>query len=131
MFVRGSALDDDRKFRLLSQTIDIVAVLGRAAIYGICIIWVASYMRDAFVSFAGQHTDANLSFSLITKLQADRWLAYLFGVSGVGYGLFERNLRRRNIKRMTNRSEKLEKLIDPQRSSSSLSPEGSTRKEDR
>jgi hypothetical protein len=83
------------------------------------------------IAFAGRDTAATFSLSVITKLQADRWFAYLFGAGGVGYGLVERRLRRRNIKRLTKHTEELEKRIDPERTSSGLTPEGKTRPEDR
>lgn len=124
-------LDDDTRFRLISQTIDgFIRVVRTVFIVG-GVIWVASYAKDAFIAFAGKHTDANLAFNVLANLHADRWFAYLFGVGGAGYGLVERRLKRRTIERLTARTEELELRLDPARTSSQLTPEGTTRREDR
>ena len=94
-------------------------------------VWVAYYLKDALIAFAGKHTDANLVFSVLANLQADRWFAYLFGIVGGGYGLAERSLKRRTIRRLTARTAELELRLDPNRTTSQLTPRGTTRREDR
>ncbi len=124
-------MDDDRRFRLISQAIDGVLKLGRTVVVGGVVVWVAYYLKDALIAFAGKHTDANLVFSVLANLQADRWFAYLFGVVGGGYGLAERGLKRRTTRRLTARTAELELRLDPTRTSSQLTPRGTTRREDR
>jgi hypothetical protein len=124
-------LNEDRRYRLISRGIDGFVTLTRAAFLAVAVVLVARYGRDVLVAFAGQQTSANLAFELLVNLQADRWLAYLVGVAGVSYGASERHLRRRNIKRLTERTEELEKRLHPGRTSSGLTPEGKTRREDR
>jgi hypothetical protein len=94
-------------------------------------IFVFKYIRDVAVAFAGHETNANLAFSFVTKFGADRGLAYLFGAGGVGYGVYQRNVRHRNIGRLASRSNELEARLDKNRSSSRLLPDGRTRPEDR
>jgi hypothetical protein len=48
-----------------------------------------------------------------------------------GYGLRERRLRRQTTERFTQRNYKLEKLVDPNRTSSHLTTRGTTNPEDR
>jgi hypothetical protein len=124
-------LNEDRRFRLFSQGIDGFFALGRTGLVVLAVIVVFGYAKDVLITFAGKETAANLALSLIVKLQADRWFAYLFGVAGAGYGVVERQLRRRNIKRLTARTEELEKRLHPARTSSGLTPKGRTRPEDR
>lgn len=124
-------MNEVQRYRLISQVIDGVSRLARAAVYGGVVVCVAYYARDAVIAFAGKHTDANLAFSALANLQADRWFAYFFGASGVGYGLRERKLRRETTARLTTRPEALELRLHPGRTSSGLTPNGKTRQEDR
>lgn len=124
-------MDDDRRFRLISQAINgLIGIAGTIVVAG-CVVWVAYYVRDVLVAFAGKHTDASLAFRFLANLQADRWFAYLFGVFGAGYGIAERRLKRRTIRRLTARTEELELRLDPNRTSSGLTPQGTTQEADR
>lgn len=105
--------------------------LGRYAIVGMTLVIIAGYGRDALIAFAGVSTEANFAVHLVTKLEADRWFAYVVGALGLGYGWNQRRLRRRNIRRLTHHSAALERRLDPDRTSSDLTPEGKTRSEDR
>lgn len=127
----GPCLNEDRRYRLFSRVIDGVFAFGRTGLIVLAAIVLGKYARDVLIAFAGKETAANLALSLIVKLQADRWFAYLFGAAGAGYGVVERQLRRRNIKRLTARTEELEKRLHPARTSSGLTPKGKTRPEDR
>ena len=124
-------LDQDQRFRLISQIIDGTIVLCRTGIIVIAFILIAYYLQNVLVAFSGKQTEASLSFSIITKLQVDRWFAYLFGAGGVGYGLVQQRLRQRNIRRLTAHTEVLERQMHPGRTSSGLTPAGKTRREDR
>jgi hypothetical protein len=131
---RGSGepwLNEDRRFRLFVRGIDGLFALFRTVTIIVGVVLIARYARDVLVAFAGKETAANLALSLIVNLQADRWFAYLFGLAGAGYGVAQRQLRRRNIRRMTGHNAEVEKRLHPGRSSSGLTPEGKTRPEDR
>jgi hypothetical protein len=104
--------------------------LARSGFVVLTVILLGRYARDVLIAFAGKETVANLALSLIMNLQADRWFAYIIGAMGVGYGAVERHLRRRNIRRLTTHTAELEKRLYPARSSSGLTPEGKTRRED-
>jgi len=124
-------LNEDRRFRLFARAIDGFFALGRTGVLVVGVILVVGSAKDVLIAFAGKETDANLALSLIVNLQADRWFAYLFGVAGTGYGIVQRQLRRRNIRRMTGHNAEVEKRLHPGRTSSGLTPEGKTRSEDR
>jgi hypothetical protein len=124
-------LNEDRRFRLISRGIDGFVTLARTGFIVGSVILLGRYLRDVLIVFAGKETAANLALSLIVNLQADRWFAYIVGAAGVGYGAVERQLRRRNIKRLTAHTAELETRLHRVRSSSGLTPEGKTRREDR
>jgi len=126
-----AALDDDGRLQVIVRVIDGLFRLAGTVVIALMIVRIGSYLRDVLLAFAGRETSATLAFSFLAKIQADRWLAYALGAGGVGYGLVERGLRRRNIKRLTERPGQLETRMHPSRTSSDLTPQGRTRREDR
>lgn len=87
-------------------------------------------MFGVFQSLAGKFTLADIGISFAGDIKLSESIVYLFGTGGVGYGLYQHRLRRKNIERLASRPIELEKLIDSTRSSSRLTPQGSTRPED-
>jgi hypothetical protein len=124
-------LNEDRRYLLISRGIDGLVALGRTGLIVGAVILLDRYARDVLITFAGKETAAKLAFSLIVNLQADRWFAYIIGALGLGYGAVERRLRQRNIRRLTTHTAELEKRLHAERTSSGLTPEGRTRREDR
>jgi hypothetical protein len=92
---------------------------------------VVYLIRDVFVAYAGQATLANVAFSFIADLRFEAIVSYAFGAGGLLYGLRQRHLRQENVRRLTNRPQQLEKMIDPARTSSGLTPQGTTQPGDR
>jgi hypothetical protein len=88
----------------------------------------------AFEAFAGRSTLANFGIFLIADLKVNKVFSHivlgLFGIGGVGYGVNERRLRRKVIKQSGGRIAKLEKRLDPKRTSSGLRVDGRSRPED-
>lgn len=82
---------------------------------------------------AGKTTDAKIVyfFRLIENFKLDAIIPLVFGIMGVSYGILQRVLRRREIGNWENHKKQLELKIDPNRKSSGLSKNGSTRKEDK
>jgi hypothetical protein len=68
---------------------------------------------------------------MMLGLSADRWIAYAVGGVGTAFGLNERRLKRRDIKRLSRRTNDLESRLDRNRTSSELLPDGRTREDDR
>lgn len=124
-------MDDDHRFRLISRAIDGAVKLGGMLIVAGAVVWIFSDLRDVLVAFAGHETNANVMIKILAQIQADRWAAYILGGGGIGYGMLERRLHRRTIKRLTTRPTELEHRIHAKRTSSGLTPEGRTRREDR
>lgn len=87
----------------------------------------------AFVSIevlAGKRTLATIAISLIGSVKLENAIYLIVFLGCVLYGLGERELRRRNIKRLTESKNKLERLLDSSRTSSGLTSRGTTRPED-
>ena len=84
----------------------------------------------AFIAYAGRTSSANMVVSILANVSFV-WTAS-FAVSGLTVTLYfrERNQHRKTRDRLTDRISELELRLDPQRTSSMLTPEGLTRKED-
>jgi hypothetical protein len=79
-----------------------VAQWGRYALIGLTIVGTVYYgVYMPVVASAGQTTTISFIADLAAKVEADRWVAYAIGISGAGYGLVERNLRKRTIARLS------------------------------
>jgi hypothetical protein len=95
------------------------------------IFGIIAVTASAVKSLAGKYTFAQVGIAFLTEFKVTEVLAYGFGAGGISYGLCERTLRRRNIARLTARPRELEENRDPKRSSSKLTPKGTTRPEDK
>lgn len=83
-----------------------------------------------FVQFAGKSSDANLALRIAANLNVAFTLS--FTATGVSMVLYwrERKLHRATRERLTARISMLELKVDPGRTTSRLTSEGLTRKED-
>lgn len=79
---------------------------------------------------AGKITTAQIGMSFIGNFRVSDAVAYAFGGTSLIYGLNERRLRHKKTKSMASYSANLEARLDPGRTSSGLTPEGTTREED-
>jgi hypothetical protein len=93
--------------------------------------YVAHQVSLAFIAFAGKESNASLFFSLMSNVNVV--FTGSIAISGLSVGLYlrERNQHRKTRKRLASRITELEVKIDPERTSSKLTEEGLTRKEDR
>lgn len=82
---------------------------------------------------AGKTTTSQIVFALLTDIKTSSGLAKAitatFGASGVGYGYRQRKLRQRDIQSRSDYIRQLEEKIDPNRTSSRLTPRGTTPRE--
>ena len=126
-----SALSGSQRYALISQTIEgVLSIIKVGFICGL-LLAVAYWTREVLVAYAGKSTLADIAIRLAAELHIDRALAYLFGSGGILYGLRQRSLRQRNLRRLTPRAHELERRIDPNRTSSGLTPSGTTNPKDR
>jgi hypothetical protein len=122
------------EYKLRTQQWDAGLRIGLALIkygtIGFC-VWA---LAPAFQAFAGKTTLANFGISLIADLKANSVFSHIvtgiFGLGGAAYGLRERAHKRKEINRLGNRVVQLEKRLDPNRTSSGLTLDGTSRPED-
>jgi hypothetical protein len=122
--------ESDLEFQLRIFRIDRIAGVAETAIRFGSLAVIAVFAWLSIRSLAGQRTFADIGIRVITDLRLSEAFAYLFGVGGVAYGLGERHLRRNRTQHFTTRMAALEQRLDPNRSSSTLTSRGTTRKGD-
>lgn len=102
-------------------------------IWGAVVYGCVSSVADAFKAYAGKISLADMNF--LTGVFANGYfsMSITVAVTGCGwlYGLLQWMLRRKVIKRLQTRIIDLESKLDSRRTSSQLTPEGLTRKDDR
>ena|SRR6266478_4736755 len=92
--------------------------------------FIAYWGFDALKAFAGKGTDAAVVFKIVTDLRIDQGIAYLFGLGGVAYGYKERRAKQKAVGHLGTARQEAEKRVDPGRTSSNLTPRGTSRPED-
>jgi hypothetical protein len=105
----------------------------RTIIRGGCSVVVAYYGFEALKALAGESTRVDVALSLVLSAVAKLEVVILLSLTGVAcaWAVVERTLRHRKVERLQGRIRELETRIDPNRSSSGLTPAGRTRPEDR
>lgn len=100
----------------------------RTGIRSIAVIAVAYFAFECFRQFAGKSTELNLALSLLVNALVDIKFVVSLSVAGLASILAwrERRLRYRKTEELQGRIIKLERRIDPNRSSSGLTPKGKT-----
>jgi len=81
--------------------------------------------------FGGKTTLFGFIIETLGKIEITSKVSILFGFMCLIYGLVQRRLRMRTVERLQSRNQELEKLIDPKRSTSGLTPMGESQPEDR
>lgn len=113
--------------KLASGTVQVITHLIR---WGALMFFFWCF-KETVVCLAGKNTFSDISIGLTTDFKMDKWVAYIFGTGGVGYGYLQRRLRKSTVENMHGRTKELEEKIDPKRSSSNLTSRGDTRPEDK
>jgi uncharacterized membrane protein len=104
---------------------------GNTVGFWIGMAYIARQVSLAFIAFAGKESNASLAFTLMSNVN------FVFtgsiAISGLSVSLYlrERMQHRNTRRRLAARITELELKIDPTRTSSQLTEEGLTRKEDR
>lgn len=99
------------------------AKAGAVAVVAICFLF-------AVRAIAGRTTLFSASVDAMFHMSADRWIAYIVASMSCGGYYYERRTRRKTIKEQAEYIEKLERKIDPKRSSSGLTITGVPPKEE-
>ena len=108
----------------------IFSVLNNLIKYG-CLVFLFRYGYLSIQALAGQETNSKIILQLLSDLKINQYLSYVIGGGGFAYGYAQRRLKKQTIIKLHDRIEKLEKGLDPKRSSSMLTTDGDTRPEDK
>jgi hypothetical protein len=114
----------------LGEVFELVRQFGNPIIWASVTCFLIYAVMRTLEAFAGRVSVADLALKIVGHL--DVAIAASVTLSGLTSTLWINECRRhRNTrKRLTERSEKLERLLDPNRESSRLTREGTTRKGD-
>ena len=104
--------------------------VARYAIVFSSLIWIMSFVRDVGLAWAGQVTLADVNVGTNVALGINAALASAL-VAALGWGGYERRLRKNAVNHLQERTTKLEQQRDSRRSSSMLTSTGDTRPEDK
>lgn len=87
-------------------------------------------VQNGIQNLAGKQTGANFLLNILGNISINKWLvAGLLTLAGSwAYG--ERRLRKRTVHKLADRLKAFETQVDNERSSSTLTPSGNTRRED-
>ena len=109
------------QFSALAQT------LLKAALYGFLVYQIGSTIR----SFAGQNTVTDVDLKILAQITLRESISYSVAASSVGYGYWQRRLRKKSIERLQKHIQILESEIDSGRTSSQITSMGFTNPQDK
>ena len=94
-----------------------------------CYIIVVLGIVPCVEAIAGQETITNIVINFLGEIRADKWICYIIGLGGTGYGIAQNKSKKKAVARLSDENKKLASLIDPQKQRSGLSSDGSLKKE--
>lgn len=121
--------------RLAFKKIDAVVTIIKAVCKYGWPVWCMYFVFRIVEVLAGKATFASFFMSIAVSVFGNdkifKVILCVLAGGGIVYGEGQRRLRRRDIERLTPRPRQLESLIDPNRTTSGLTTQGTTRPEDR
>lgn len=121
----------EREFTLSYKRLDLIGTAVQQLIRGGCLVAIAGFAYLSIKVLAGKSTFAEIALRAAANLKIGDLILLLVGTGGVGYGINQRRLRRSNVERLSKRVQELESALDPKRSTSGLTPQGTTRPGDK
>jgi len=115
------------KYQLRFRVVDPVSKAFDLLIPGIAAVLVAYFgVFRPVHDLAGRQTAASFGLALFADVKPDEIIAWLMAFVGWFFGINAQRLRRNTTERLTNRIQELERRIDPNRTTSGLTPRGRT-----
>gem|GEM_PF-1961391 len=123
--------DGDREYAIRFKRLDIIGSSIQQFIkYGfLAFCFYLFYL--SVLALAGKHTFAEIGIKVLGSLRISDGILSVVAAGSLSYGVGQRNLRRKNIERLSRRNQELEQQLDPKRSSSGLTLKGTTRPGDK
>jgi hypothetical protein len=119
---------DDRVSLLRIAAVENIVIT--AIRYGSLIV-CAGFVYLSIAALAGKITLAKVGVQFLGNLTVSNSIMSILTGGSILYGVGQRQLRRRAIKRLAKEKNDLERLLDSRRSSSGLTETGTTRPEDK
>ncbi len=113
-------------YRLSFKKTDAVVVVLRELIKWGGLVLLGRYGYLSIAALAGHQTFADIVIRFLANLKVSEGILYLLTGGSIAYGVGQRQLRRRHIKRVVASKNELEKKLDPKRTSSNLTDTGTT-----
>ena len=103
------------------------SIINQAIKWG-ALLGISGFFYKSVAALSGKATLAKFLIKIIGDFSINEYIWYALALFGTGYGLVERRLRKNKVKKLSERNKKLELLIDKNRTSSNLNPEGELNK---
>lgn len=117
-------------YKLRFKKIDATVTICKAFAKYACIFGSVYFIYRSVAVLAGKQTFASVGLSVLGNVKVSEGIYIVLTAGSIIYGVGQRQLRRRNIERLTKHSIALEKQLDPKRTTSGLTKRGTTRPED-
>lgn len=121
-----SRREEENRFAYQAHRITVIFATINRIVVGVTWVACAYFLHLSVLGVAGKTTFADIGLKLLANVSISQGVAYIFGAGCAVYGYKERNLRRKNVERITRRNREMEQVIDPGRSTSALTPRGDT-----
>ena len=115
---------------ILGNLFNLLRRFGGTIVIWSCIAYLGHEAREVLIAYAGKSSFADLTLRLLAQVSIVWKLSLTLTGFSITLYLRERNQHRKTRERLTARITQLELRIDPNRTSSLLTPEGLTREED-
>jgi hypothetical protein len=119
-------LKEENRHSRFIQIVDSITRLSLVGIQWAGLVGIMYFTYNSVSVLSGKATFADIGIRLIGDLKISEGLAYCLGSGGILYGLNQRRLRRQTIEHLSSRLRRYESQIDPNRTSSGLTPKGTT-----
>lgn len=127
----NSGISAEEKAKLLLFAMDrgvtLMALLMRLTAI-VASLWI---LADMAKEFAGEETTMSFIAKFLGNVTVSKFAFYAFAISGWAFGYKANSARKAVIKRYSPYIEQNERLVDPNRKGSNLTPIGTTNPEDR
>jgi hypothetical protein len=115
---------------LVGSIFNLIKRFGHQLTWAAFLGYVAHETAEVFIAYAGRTSNANLAVRIAANLNVAVTISLAATGLSIALYLRERKLHRKTRERLTERITVLELRLDPARTSSRLTSEGLTRRED-
>ena len=129
--LRIATLESLERRHRTGVVIEQVGLTARVIVMCVMVAFLGWCAKEAVSALAGRVTGTNIVLQFFGFLEVSIAVAWGAAAAAAIWGFRERSLRRSTTKRMSDRVEELELLIDPGRTSSNLSRTGETNPKDK